>query len=115
DPASDAPVRDVPLLSGACVFVRRSAIDATGGFDPKFFLYFEDYDWSVRFRSYVLRLLRGLRLERAARSRHALRLSARDARRPSWRWRREQGASPHRLGCGERGAALQQTQLWRGV
>jgi GT2 family glycosyltransferase len=48
DPASREPVRDVPLLSGACVFVRRSAIDATGGFDPKFFLYFEDYDWSVR-------------------------------------------------------------------
>ena len=48
DPASDTPVRDIPLLSGACMFVRRRAIDATGGFDPKFFLYFEDYDWSVR-------------------------------------------------------------------
>jgi GT2 family glycosyltransferase len=35
-------------MSGACLLVRRSAIDSTGGFDPKFFLYFEDYDWTVR-------------------------------------------------------------------
>ena len=30
------------------MLVRRKAIDTTGGFDPKFFLYFEDFDWSVR-------------------------------------------------------------------
>ena len=38
----------IPALSGACLLVRRAAIDATGGFDPKFFLYFEDFDWTVR-------------------------------------------------------------------
>jgi hypothetical protein len=48
DPASEKPVPVVPLMSGCCMLVRRKAIDATGGFDPKFFLYFEDYDWSVR-------------------------------------------------------------------
>ncbi len=48
DPASDQPVRGLPLMSGCCMLVRRKAIDATGGFDPNFFLYFEDYDWSVR-------------------------------------------------------------------
>ena len=48
DPRSDAPILGIPALSGSCMLVRRSAIDATGGFDPKFFLYFEDYDWSVR-------------------------------------------------------------------
>ena len=48
DPASDAPVRGMPVMSGCCMLVRRKAIDATGGFDPAFFLYFEDYDWSVR-------------------------------------------------------------------
>lgn len=41
-------VMDIPAMSGACLLVRRSAIDATGGFDPKFFLYFEDYDWTMR-------------------------------------------------------------------
>jgi GT2 family glycosyltransferase len=45
-----APVLDPPLISGCCMLVRRKAIDATGGFDPGFFLYFEDYDWSVRLR-----------------------------------------------------------------
>ena len=40
----------VPLVSGACMIARRDAIDRTGGFDPRFFLYFEDYDWSVRLR-----------------------------------------------------------------
>ena len=48
DPASAEPVFDIPLMSGACMLVRRKAVDATGGFDPDFFLYFEDYDWSVR-------------------------------------------------------------------
>ena len=41
-------VLGVPALSGAFMLVRRDAIDRTGGFDPRFFLYFEDYDWSVR-------------------------------------------------------------------
>ena len=48
DPANAEPALEIPLMSGACMFVRRKAIDATGGFDPDFFLYFEDYDWSVR-------------------------------------------------------------------
>ena len=48
DPASDKPVLGLPVMSGCCMLVRRKAIDATGGFDPKYFLYFEDFDWSVR-------------------------------------------------------------------
>ena len=48
DPSGREPVFDVPVMSGCCMLVRRKAIDATGGFDPKFFLYFEDFDWSVR-------------------------------------------------------------------
>ena len=53
DPASAEPVLNIPLMSGACMLVRRRAIDATGGFDPEFFLYFEDYDWSVRLNAVV--------------------------------------------------------------
>jgi GT2 family glycosyltransferase len=48
------PPRDavgVPLMSGACLIARRDAIDRTGGFDPHFFLYFEDYDWTMRLRA----------------------------------------------------------------
>jgi GT2 family glycosyltransferase len=41
-------VLGIPALSGAFMLVRRDAIDRTGGFDPRFFLYFEDFDWSVR-------------------------------------------------------------------
>jgi GT2 family glycosyltransferase len=45
---TETPVLNVPVLSGACMLVKRVPIDVTGGFDPKFFLYFEDFDWSVR-------------------------------------------------------------------
>jgi GT2 family glycosyltransferase len=41
-------VSPVPVMSGSFMLVRRKAIEATGGFDPGFFLYFEDFDWSVR-------------------------------------------------------------------
>ena len=40
--------RDVPLASGCCMLLRREAVAATGGFDPSFFVYFEDYDLSLR-------------------------------------------------------------------
>ena len=41
-------IEPVPVISGCFMLVRRKAIDATGGFDPGFFLYFEDFDWSLR-------------------------------------------------------------------
>jgi N-acetylglucosaminyl-diphospho-decaprenol L-rhamnosyltransferase len=40
----------VPWVVAACVFVRRDAFAAAGGFDPRFFLYFEDVDLCVRLR-----------------------------------------------------------------
>jgi GT2 family glycosyltransferase len=48
DVIADAVVSPVPVMSGSFMLVRRKAIEATGGFDPGFFLYFEDFDWSVR-------------------------------------------------------------------
>jgi GT2 family glycosyltransferase len=41
-------VSPVPMMSGCFMLVCRSAVDATGGFDPRYFLYFEDFDWSLR-------------------------------------------------------------------
>ena len=43
-----AHVSPVPMMSGCFMLVRRKALEATGGFDPRYFLYFEDFDWSVR-------------------------------------------------------------------
>jgi GT2 family glycosyltransferase len=44
----DQVITPVPMISGCFMLVRRKAIDATGGFDPAYFLYFEDFDWSLR-------------------------------------------------------------------
>jgi GT2 family glycosyltransferase len=46
-----ASVRDVDWLSGACLAVRRSAIDAVGGMDERFFMFNEDVDWCRRMKA----------------------------------------------------------------
>lgn len=43
--------REVAVLSGAALFVRRAAFEAVGGFDPKIFLYHEDDDISLRLKA----------------------------------------------------------------
>jgi GT2 family glycosyltransferase len=44
----DRPSTDVPLLSGSFMFCRRAPLAAIGGFSDDFFLYFEDFDLSLR-------------------------------------------------------------------
>lgn len=41
--------REVDCLAGAALMARRSAIDAVGGWDERFFFYIEDIDWCRRF------------------------------------------------------------------
>jgi len=46
----EAPVeRTAGWLSGSCLLMRRDAFDAIGGFDPAYFMYFEDLDLGERF------------------------------------------------------------------
>jgi hypothetical protein len=40
--------KDVPIISGCCMLVRTSAFRELSGFDERFFLYFEDFDLSIR-------------------------------------------------------------------
>lgn len=56
DPDQNHPVE---ILSGACMMVRKTVLDKTGGFDERFFMYAEDIDLSYRiqkagFQNYYL-------------------------------------------------------------
>lgn len=44
----DRETHEVPVLSGAFMLVRKEALDKTGGFDERFFMYGEDIDLSCR-------------------------------------------------------------------
>ncbi|HVW66289.1 MAG TPA: glycosyltransferase family 2 protein [Candidatus Peribacteraceae bacterium] len=51
--------RDIDWVVGACVLIRRELIEKIGGFDPRFFLFFEDMDlcrraWNAGFRVHYL-------------------------------------------------------------
>lgn len=40
-----------PIVSGCFMMFRTAALKQLGGFDPRYFLYFEDYDLSLRLRA----------------------------------------------------------------
>jgi GT2 family glycosyltransferase len=48
DHCSDSGVADVPLVSGCCMFARTQALRSVAGFSGDFFMYFEDFDLSLR-------------------------------------------------------------------
>jgi GT2 family glycosyltransferase len=43
-------VDDVPIATGAFMFCRTAILKELGGFSPRYFLYFEDFDLSLRMR-----------------------------------------------------------------
>jgi GT2 family glycosyltransferase len=45
----DQPAR-VDQVSGACLMIRKAALDAVGLLDERFFLYYEEVDWLLRAR-----------------------------------------------------------------
>jgi len=51
---------EIPAMPGGAVVLRRSAFNGVGGYDPMYFLYYEDDDLSVRARNSGWRLLRHL-------------------------------------------------------
>ena len=48
DLSDEGDLQDVPLLSGCCMAARSDALRAVGGFNERFFMYFEDYDLCMR-------------------------------------------------------------------
>ena len=50
-------IRDAEFLMGACMLVRRSAVDEVGPLDERYFLFSEETDWCYRFRSAGWRVL----------------------------------------------------------
>ena len=45
---TDNSAAEVSIVSGCCMLCKTAALKEVGGFDPGFFLYFEDFDLSLR-------------------------------------------------------------------
>lgn len=50
DLSRSEPTSGIPVISGCCMLFRTDALKKLGGFDPRYFLYFEDFDLSLRAR-----------------------------------------------------------------
>lgn len=50
-------VQDIPIISGAFMFLRADLLEKLGGFDERFFMYFEDTDLCLRARKEGYRIV----------------------------------------------------------
>jgi GT2 family glycosyltransferase len=48
DLPADRPTENIPIISGCFMLFRQAALRQLNGFDPAYFLYFEDFDLSLR-------------------------------------------------------------------
>jgi len=55
-PLPDEPI-EVEAISGACMLVKREALDDVGLWDERYFLHCEDLDWCMRFRQKAWKIL----------------------------------------------------------
>jgi GT2 family glycosyltransferase len=55
-PLPDAPV-EVEAISGACMLVKKEAVEDVGSWDEDYFLHCEDLDWCMRFRQKGWRII----------------------------------------------------------
>jgi len=47
---SHESLKEVPMVIGACIMVRKVVVEAVGGLDEQFFMYLDDTDWCMRIR-----------------------------------------------------------------
>lgn len=56
DPLPESPI-EVEAISGACMLVRREALNDVGPLDENYFMHCEDLDWFMRFRQKKWKIL----------------------------------------------------------
>jgi N-acetylglucosaminyl-diphospho-decaprenol L-rhamnosyltransferase len=100
DAAWDRP-RDVDWVSGALLFLRRSALDSVGGWDERYFMYLEDVDLCWRLRRIGWRVAyepsgRATHVQGASTASHPYRMIA-EHHRSAYRFAARRWRGPSRL------------------
>lgn len=100
DAAWDRP-RDVDWVSGALLFLRRTALDSVGGWDERYFMYLEDVDLCWRLRRMGWRVAyepagRAIHVQGASTAAHPYRMIV-EHHRSAYRFATRRWQGPQRL------------------